>query len=389
MSADRQPPVMRAVPESGDARQRILFVSARFEPFVGGTEIHTKAVAAELAARGHDVTVLTTDTSRRLPPTEIIDGIEVIRERAWRRMSDAHFAPRLAKHIDARQWDVVHVQGYHTAVAPLALRAAQRRGLPTVLTFHSGGHASSVRNMLRPVHIRVLRSLVVGVDQLIAVSDFEADLFARRLNISRKRIAVIPNGVASVPKPTATRTLRAVPEGDHPVILSIGRFVRYKGHQRVVEALPFLLEADPRTELYLIGSGPYEAKLRDLVARLGLTDRVTFEFIPSDERERLQALMERASLAMLLSDYESHGMAAHEALDAGLPLLVANRTALGELVTAGLATAVPPKATPREVAAIALRTLALDASAAEAAPRPSWAEISDALEDTYASILGT
>ena len=43
----------------------LLYVTARYPPFVGGTEIHTAEMAAELARRGHDITVLTTDLSTR------------------------------------------------------------------------------------------------------------------------------------------------------------------------------------------------------------------------------------------------------------------------------------------------------------------------------------
>ncbi len=42
---------------------RILLVTARYLPNVGGTEIHTYEVARRLVAAGHDVTVLTTDLS--------------------------------------------------------------------------------------------------------------------------------------------------------------------------------------------------------------------------------------------------------------------------------------------------------------------------------------
>ena len=55
-------------------------VCPRFLPEVGGTEAHTHEVARRLAATGDfEVTVLTTDRSRQLPPREVIDGVSVIR----------------------------------------------------------------------------------------------------------------------------------------------------------------------------------------------------------------------------------------------------------------------------------------------------------------------
>lgn len=394
---------------------RILMVSARFSPFVGGTEIHTGVVAAELVRRGHDVTVATTDLSGQLATTEDLDGVRVVRTRAWPRRSDLYLAPGLAPVIGEGDWDLVHVQGYHTAVAPLALSVARRRGIPTALTFHSGGHSSVARNALRPLHTRALRRLILGVDLLIGVSEFEADLFARRLGIDAERIEIIPNGVPEF-KPTLTdgddAALTPVPDtrapepvsadrarlrvvAGGPTILSLGRLVRYKGHHRVIRALPHLLAVDPTIRLVILGRGPYRRRLERLVTRLDLDEHVTFDFVPSHERPRLHEIMTNASLAILLSNYESHGMAAHEALSAGLPLIVLDRTALSDLVSAGVAQAVPPSATDREVASIVLRTLSAAGEESSAISSPtlariqhSWPTIVDRLESAYRRVLG-
>lgn len=380
---------------SGQQRpMRVLMVSARFAPFVGGTEIHTGEVAAELVRRGHRVTVVTTDLTGALPKWETIDGVRVVRVRAWPSWIDLHFAPAIAKVMDDQDWDLVHVQGYHTAVAPLALAAAQRRGIPTALTFHSGGHSSRVRNVLRPLHTKFLSRWLLRADLLIGVSAFEAGLFAHRLGISADRIEVMPNGVPAIdtvqPLPPAGDTVG--PRGPH--ILSIGRLVRYKGHHRVIRALPHIRAVHPEATLTILGDGPYRSSLERLVRRLGLSDAVTIDFVPADERPRLLSIMANASVAMFLSSYESHGMAAHEAVSAGLPAVVLDGTALGDLAAEGLADAVPPMATDREVASIVLRTLD-----AHREPRPSddvqdmtrlrhsWPVIVGRLEAAYRQVM--
>ncbi|MGO8470061.1 glycosyltransferase, partial [Rhizobium leguminosarum] len=43
--------------------------------------------------------------------------------------------------VDEGDWDLMHVQGYHTFLAQLGMAAASRKGLPFVVTFHSGGHS--------------------------------------------------------------------------------------------------------------------------------------------------------------------------------------------------------------------------------------------------------
>ena len=366
----------------------ILMVSARYAPFVGGTEIHTGRVSEELTARGHRVTVLTTDLDGSLPVREQVGKINVIRLPAYPSGTDLHIAPKLRKMINSQAWDLVHVQGYHTAVAPMALAAAQRQGIPNVLTFHSGGHSSRVRNLLRPVQVRLLQKYLLRADRLFGVSEFEASLFGGWLGLNRNRIKVIPNGVSpsEAESPAADRGL---PDDGAYTILSVGRLVRYKGHHRVIQAMPHLLRLEPNTKLLILGNGPYEGNLRRLAKKLRVDHAVRFDYIPSDESHRLRAILRDASLAVLLSDYESHGMAAHEALTVGLPLAVMDKSALGELVTSGLAQAIPPKASNREVAEIVVRCLhrPIETSNGPLARSHSWSTITDRLEEQYFQVV--
>ena len=174
--------------------RRIVFVTPRFPPFVGGTEVHTAEVASRLRRAGVDVHVLTCDTNARRPTTADRDGVPTRLIPARPASSDLYFAPSIDRELTALDPELVHVQGYHTLVAPMAMRAARRLGVPYVVTFHSGGHASRVRNLLRPLHQRALRPALGHADALIAVSEFERSLFARRLGIGTDRIALIPSG---------------------------------------------------------------------------------------------------------------------------------------------------------------------------------------------------
>lgn len=411
----RTPANSRGQADDGGPALNILQVSARYAPYVGGTEIHTGEVATELARRGHRVTVLTTDVGNKLPPEEVIDGVRVIRVPAGPPRLDLYVAPKLGRvierepwEVERERWDVVHVQGYHTAVAPMALRSAHRAGIPTALTFHSGGHSSRTRNLIRPIHARLLAPGLRRCDLLIGVSQFEVDLFARRLGLAPDQIRLIPNGVSgsdltpvSPPQPGSRPQSESQP-GPH--LLSVGRLQRYKGHQRAIRALPELANHHPDVRLTILGDGPYRPRLEQLAERLGVADRVTIDHIPTDERHRMGEIMASSSVALFLSEYESHGMAAHEALLAGVPTIVADSTALAELAAQGLARAVPPRATDIEVAAIIGRTLerpdpraSRSAGPVEStAQRPglerlrhSWPTIARRIEAAYRDITGT
>ena len=184
---------------------RISMVCARFFPLTGGIETHVYETSRRLSARGATVGVLTTDTTGQLPKREQLEGVSIVRVPAWPRSSDVRFAPGVFKEIARGGWDLVHVQGYHTFVAPIAMAAAKRACLPFVVTFHSGGHSSRLRNALRfPQHL-ALQPFLKGASQLIGVSQYEATFFGRRMGLARDRIVVVPNG-GDLPRLSPTRT---------------------------------------------------------------------------------------------------------------------------------------------------------------------------------------
>jgi glycogen synthase len=356
-------------------------VTARFFPDAGGTEIHTYEVARRLAGRGDAVAILTTDREGRLPASERIAGVEIVRVRAWPQRSDLFFAPALADVITDARWDLVHCHGYHTLVAPVAMAAAVRASVPYVLSFHSGGHSSRMRNALRGAQARLLRPLAARAASLVAVSRFEASLFSRRLRLPLDRIRVIPNGAEPA-------TPRDEPDDreSRQLIISLGRLERYKGHQHAIRALPDVLAAVPDARLAVVGSGPYEDALRDLERKLGVHDRVEHLKVPSQDREAMAKLISSASLVVLFSEYEAYSVAALEAAALARPILVFEDTGLADIVEDGLAVGISPRATPGEIAA-AIVDCVRSPPPPTGVRVPSWDDCADALSRVYDDIL--
>jgi len=325
---------------------RILMVSARYFPFMGGIETHLHEVGTRLAASGHSVTILTTDPRGEWPADEMVSGMRVIRVRAWPERLDLYFAPDVYHRLARGEWDIVHVQGYHTFVAPMAMLAAIRNDVGFVVTFHSGGHSSWLRRNIRFTQHLMLRPLIARARQLIAVSQFEAEFFSRRMRVPLDRFAVVPNG-ARMPQVS-----REPPAAAGRLVVSIGRLERYKGHHRAIEAFPELLRRVPDARLRILGEGPYEPQLRALVRRLHLDEHVLIEGIPPKERQRVADLLASAGLVILLSDYEAHPVAVMEALSLRRPVLVSDTSGLREIADKGLCRSVPLNADPKMLAQV-------------------------------------
>lgn len=327
---------------------RVLVVAARYRPYVGGLETHVYEVGRRLVCAGIDVTILTTDVSGRLPRVEESEGMHIRRVRAWPANKDYYFAPEIYRVITAGGWDVVHCQGYHNLVPPLAMLAAWRANIPFVLSFHSGGDVTRLRKALRWLQWMMLRPLLLQARKLIAVSEFEAGFFREQLRLPVERFAIIPNGAAHLPEVPAEA---ATNEGSNrPLIVSIGRLERYKGHQRLIAAFPKVLEQVPDARLRIVGIGPYESTLQKMARQLGVAECVDIGAIPPGDGHGMASLLARANLVTLLSEHEAQGLAVMEALTLKRPVLVAGTSALQELADRGLARAVPLESTPEEVA---------------------------------------
>jgi glycosyltransferase involved in cell wall biosynthesis len=360
--------------ETGEA-QRVLQVTPRMAPHIGGVETHVREVARRLPEHGVQTEVLTTDHAGDLPPFERIDGVPVRRVRAWPSGSENLFAPAiLSCAASEKRWDVIHVQCFHTFVAPLAMAGACRRGVPYVVTFHGGGHSSRLRNALRRPQLAALRPLLARASALVAIADFEIDRYSRMLGIPRERFVTIPNG-SDLPRPSP-----GLGRAPGTLIVSCGRLERYKGHDLAIAALPHVLREISDARLWIAGRGPAEQELREQARRLGVAHRVEFGALSS--RQAMADRLSGASLALLLSSFETQPLAALEALSLDVPLLVAANSGLAELASKGYARWVDREAPPQAHARAIVRQIRDPLEVRDFA-LPSWDECASALAALY------
>jgi glycosyltransferase involved in cell wall biosynthesis len=361
---------------------RVLVVSPRYLPEVGGTEMHIYEVTRRLSARGNfDITVLTTDRSRRLPREEVIAGTSVLRVPSWPRGRDYYLAPGIAAVIRQQRWDLVHCQGIHTPVPLLAMISARRAGIPYLVTFHTGGHSSRLRNAVRTTQWRLAGPLLRNAAALIGVSHFEAAALRQHARLGDRRVIVIRNGGALPPPRPGTMPVPGR-------IVSSGRLVRYKGHHRVIEALPHVMREIPQAHLLILGSGPYEANLCKLARHLGVSDRVRIEYLAPADRQGMATTLAESSVLAALSDYEAHPVAVMEALTVGRPVVGCDVAGIGELSAAGWVHGVP-RGAPATAVAQALVKAMSSAAPVDQAALPTWDSCADQLAHVYRSSLGT
>jgi glycosyltransferase involved in cell wall biosynthesis/GT2 family glycosyltransferase len=377
--------IARRREQAGDGegrRPRVLMVTPRSPLAQGGVERHVMEVSRRMAAAGAEVEVLCTEPGGPGLSEEVRDGVKIRTVRAWPAGRDWCFAPRLWREIAREPRDVIHVQSYHTLVAPMAMLRALTLRVPYVLTFHGGGHSIELRNRSRRMQRRLLRPLLKRARRLVAVARFEIDEYGGELGIPPERFALIPNGTDLAFSQTPGSNGGT---GGPVAIASIGRLERYKGHHRVLAAFPHVLEDEPDSRLLIVGTGPYEERLHEQAAALGVEGKVEFTSVPAGQPAAMAELLGRVSLVVLMSEFETHPLVALEAAAAGRRLLVADAGGLAELAEDGFARAIPLDESPEGLARAVIEELA--SPPPDRRPKlSSWEECTEELLALYRSL---
>ena len=392
---------------------RIAMVSEHADPLAllggadaGGQNVHVGALSAQLAARGHDVTVYTRWTGREAPARVVTTDGYVVEHVPVGPPDDVPkddllpHMPSFARYLEAR-WrdepvDVVHAHFWMSGFA--SIRAARRVGVPVVQTFHALGTVKrrhqGARDTSPPERLGIERRLCRQVDHVVATCSDEVDELSQ-MGLSPHRATVVPCGVdTDLFRPVA----HAVGAGTaRPRLLSIGRLVERKGVGNVIEALADVpgvnLVVAGGPERSLLDTDPEVRRLREVAGRHGVADRV--EFLGGVGRDEVPRLMNEADIVVAVPWYEPFGIVPVEAMACGRPVVGSAVGGLLDTVLPGRTGELVPPRRP-DLLAETLRRLVRDpqlrgeygrAGRDRAVALYRWSCVAERTEDVYAQVV--
>jgi glycosyltransferase involved in cell wall biosynthesis len=334
---------------------KVLQLTQRFAPAIGGVERHVERLANELHRAGARVEVATTDLARDRPferRTSVGEGesFPVRRHRAVRWVGLPRglgiAAPGMFLDAWRSQPDVVHAHafGYFPTWVGSFLRAAQRT--PLVVTAHSNDGTGT--GLSRLYASATSWATLRGADRVIALTPGEARRLAK-WGIDPDRVRIIPNGIDLDEFPARRPEGRASRD---PFILYVGRiYPEQKGLDTLIPAFAALPDAQS-TELRIIGEDWGGV---DLVRRLakahGISDRV--RVLGPLARSEVLKEYATATAFVLPSHFDSSPFVLLEAMASSLPIVATRVGGVPEVVTEGVtALLVPPGDPPSLTAAL-------------------------------------
>ncbi len=236
---------------------KILTVLTYYSPHWTGLTAHATRVAEGLAARGEQVTVLTTRYRRDLPRDELRNGVRVIRIQPVGRLSRGMITPAFpwAVALLIRAHDVVHI---HTPLpeAPLVALLCRLLGRPLLMTHH--GDLVMPPGPFNWVLERAgywLSYLAARLASGVTTYSLDYADHSRLLGQFRSKLsAVYPPVEIPEPDSKAARAWKAeLGLSDRPVIGFAGRWVSEKGFDDLLRALPLVHQHIPDAQLVFAG----------------------------------------------------------------------------------------------------------------------------------------
>lgn len=318
----------------------ILHITPYYRPAYafGGVVRAVEGMATALVARGHQVTVLTTDaldqTSRVESPTEdILDGVRVIRcpnvspmLRGKLNLSTPQKMRKTALQI-MPDVDVVHIHEFRTVENLLVTPVAFEQKKPIVLSPHGTINLSTGRSGLKVWWDKLLSAgVALRIDHVIALVQPELDDIQTLWNTFGRR--QIPTTFSSIPNGIHLNDLVNLPDasdfrekhnlGNAPTVLFMGRLQARKGVDMLVKA--FKQANIEHSRLLIVG--PDEGMLETVQELANNDPRIIITGYLGGE-DRLKALS-ASDVFVLPAVGEGLSMAMLEAMGAGLPVILSH-----------------------------------------------------------------
>jgi L-malate glycosyltransferase len=306
-------------------------------PTFGGSGILATELGKALAQKGHLVHFITYQQPVRLNvfvPNIFYHEVQVPTYPLFDYPPyETALASTMVDVIKNYQLELLHVHYAipHASAAYMAKKILEQEGIdiPVITTLHGTDITLVGRDK---TYAPVVAFSINQSDAITAVSKNLCEETYRSFKIE-KPIEVIYNFVdveRFSRKPIDAFKKVIAPNGER-VLLHASNFRKIKRVQDVVKIF-YEVNKEIPSKLLFVGDGPERGTAEELSRRLGVYDEIRFV----GKQEQMEDILAIADLFLLTSEYESFGLAALEAMAAGVPVVSTNAGGLGEINVEGV-----------------------------------------------------
>lgn len=286
---------------------------------LGGAEVLVKDMAPRMRSRGIDFDVfLLLRTGSPLEVAVRESGVPVLSSGLKHLYSPWQIA-KLANVVD--RYDIVHVQLFPAQLWSAAVFALRHRPARLITTEQNTWNYRRDHWWLRPLDAWMYRQY-----ELIACnSEATAEELRRWCRATAPKLTIVDNGISveefemASPAELQDQTLPGLTR-----LLFVARMYAQKDHATLLRAMSKV----PNAQLVLVGDGPLRPQLQQMAQALGIAERVAF----LGHRTDVARVLKACDIYVHPTNSDGFGIAACEAMAAGLPVIASDVPGLAQVV---------------------------------------------------------
>lgn len=303
-------------------------------PTVGGSGIVATELGKMLAEKGHEIHFISSSVPFRLKKMYhniYYHQVEVNQYSVFQYPPyDIALASKIAEVIKRENLDLLHVHyAIPHAICAILAKQMARRDVKIVTTLHGTditvlGYDASLSDAIR-----------FGIEESDVVTAVSHSLIAETYDVIKpnKQIEPVYNFIDErvyhkISSDHLKQEYEIMP--NEKVIIHVSNFRSVKRVPDVVKSFAKIVAKMP-AKLLLVGDGPEISIVSQLVEKLHLRDHVLF----LGKQENLEELYSISDLMLLLSEKESFGLVALEAMACGVPCIGTNVGGIPEVIIDG------------------------------------------------------
>ncbi len=324
---------------------RIAIVSQAYFPIHGGVSEHVHHTAIELEKLGHEVTIITANFNKN---DKDYDDPRVRRVGfdltipVNRAFVNVTLGTRLHEQLRAinreKNFDLVHIHQPSDPVLPLVANSVY--DVPKVGTFHTYMKSSLAMELLQKPLEKYVNRLVGRIAVSTASREYITKYFPGDYRI-------IPNGVDTERFSPKIKPFKEYCDGTNN-ILFVGRLDPRKGLRYLIQAMPIVIAAFPKTRLLVVGGGALQEYYRSQVME-EIRDKIEFlGFVSGNDLPRYYRTAD--VYVSPATQGESFGIVLLEAMASGVPVIASDIEGYRTVLDNGKQGFLVPKERPLKLA---------------------------------------
>jgi L-malate glycosyltransferase len=289
------------------------------KPQLRGAEMFASQLSTHLNKKGHKaIIVFVFPGNAPLPfsgETKHLNGSP--KKRFW----DMNAWRNLAQIISEEKPDVIQANAGDTLKYAVLSKLFFKWKQPIVFR-----NASTISLYIKTAPAKILNGFFFRhASRIVSVSSTSATDFAKLFPRFKERVVKVPIGIEETDFNGADNPLQ---DATKPALVHVGGFTYEKNHVRLIEIFDEVLKRQPGASLHLVGSGPLQTQIEELVKHKGLQQKVHFHGFRNDAMQ----FIKNADVLLLPSIIEGLPGVILEAFYCKTPVVAYDVGGIGEVV---------------------------------------------------------